>query len=80
MIFEHNKCQFYSLWFDPIGLEPTIIYRTRGVHANHYTTDGDDTTSRAKYIQDYTDKALSLKVKYILRKRTGEVGFFFFFF
>jgi len=24
----------HSLWFDP-----TTIYRTRGEHANHYTTD-----------------------------------------
>jgi hypothetical protein len=33
-----NNYQFYSLWFDPTGLEPTI-YRTRGEHTNHYTTD-----------------------------------------
>ena len=33
-----NKYQFYSLWFDTIGLEPTI-YRIRGEQANYYTTD-----------------------------------------
>ena len=33
-----NKYQFYSLWFDPIGLEP-MIYHTRGEHFNHNTTD-----------------------------------------
>ena len=62
---EATNANFIVFGLTRSGLEPTIIYRTRGVHANHYTTDGDDTTSRAKYIQDYTDKALSLKVKYI---------------
>ena len=33
-----NKYQFYSLWFDPIGLKPTI-YRTWDEHTNHNTTD-----------------------------------------
>ena len=28
----------YIIWFDTIGLEPTI-YPTRGDHTNHYTTD-----------------------------------------
>ena len=35
---EATNINFYSLWFDPIGLEP-MIYGTRGEHANHYTTD-----------------------------------------
>jgi hypothetical protein len=30
-----NTYQFYSLWFDPTGVEPTI-YRIRGEHTNHY--------------------------------------------
>jgi hypothetical protein len=30
-----HPCQ---VWFNPNMLEPTI-YRTRGEHANHYTTD-----------------------------------------
>ena len=33
-----NEYQFYSVWFDPIGLEP-MIYRTQGKHADHYATD-----------------------------------------
>ena len=33
-----NKYQFYSLWFNRPGLEPTI-YLTRHKHAIHYTTD-----------------------------------------
>ena len=37
-----NKYQFYSLWFDLIGLELTI-YRTRGEHANHYVNDAVNT-------------------------------------
>ena len=32
---EATNTNFYSLW---LGFEPTI-YRTRGEHANHYTTD-----------------------------------------
>jgi len=28
-----NKYQFYNLWFEP------TIYRTRGEHASHYSTD-----------------------------------------
>ena len=33
-----NKYQFQSVWFDRSRLEP-MVYRTRGGHANHYTTD-----------------------------------------
>ena len=34
-----SKYQFYSLWFQPPGLEHTI-YRTRSDHAHLYTTHG----------------------------------------
>ena len=33
-----QQYQFYSLWFDTIGLEP-MIYHIRGMRSNHYTTD-----------------------------------------
>ena len=33
-----QQLHIFSLWFDPIGLEPTI-YRTLTEHANHYATD-----------------------------------------
>jgi hypothetical protein len=35
---QSNKCQFYSLWCDAIGVELTI-YRHRSDHVNYYTTD-----------------------------------------
>jgi hypothetical protein len=33
-----NKYQFYSLWFDPTKLEPTINL-AQDKQANHYTSD-----------------------------------------
>jgi hypothetical protein len=33
-----SKYKFYSFWFDPTGLEPTI-YRTRSEDAKRYTSD-----------------------------------------
>jgi hypothetical protein len=35
---EAKNNYFDSLWFDPIGAEPTI-YCNQGEHANHYTID-----------------------------------------
>ena len=37
MNFKFNPSWIW-LWLDRPGLEPTF-YRTRGEHANHYTTD-----------------------------------------
>ena len=42
---------FYSLWFDPIGLDP-MIYHARGGNTNHFTTDAS-TISILHYKQMY---------------------------